>query len=279
MINHYTKEAGVRNLEREIGSIVRKVARDVAEKNGKRKKVYRITAKNVHNYLGVPKYLPEQERTEHEVGVATGLAWTPFGGEILYIETSVLPSKDGKGGGLVLTGQLGDVMKESAQAGLTYARSRADMLGISPAFTRESDVHIHVPAGAIPKDGPSAGITMATAVISALTNRKVRKDIAMTGEITLRGKVLPIGGLKEKTLAAHRNKIFDIIIPKDNVKDLEDIPPVIKNKVTFHPVSSMDEVLELVFVEDKKQEKKPAQEPPKRRNARKESKPAEHAAH
>ena len=279
VINHYTKEAGVRNLEREIGSIVRKVARDVAEKNGKRKKVYRITAKNVHNYLGVPKYLPEQERTEHEVGVATGLAWTPFGGEILYIETSVLPSKDGKGGGLVLTGQLGDVMKESAQAGLTYARSRADMLGISPAFTRESDVHIHVPAGAIPKDGPSAGITMATAVISALTNRKVRKDIAMTGEITLRGKVLPIGGLKEKTLAAHRNKIFDIIIPKDNVKDLEDIPPVIKNKVTFHPVSSMDEVLELVFVEDKKQEKKPAQEPPKRRNARKESKPAEHAAH
>ncbi len=161
VINHYTKEAGVRNLEREIGSIIRKVARDIAEKEGRRKKVYRITAKTVPNYLGVPKYLPEQERTEHEVGVATGLAWTPFGGEILYIETSVLPSKDGKGGGLVLTGQLGDVMKESAQAGLTYARSRADMLGISPAFTRESDVHIHVPAGAIPKDGPSAGITMA----------------------------------------------------------------------------------------------------------------------
>lgn len=280
VINHYTKEAGVRNLEREIGSIVRKVARDVAEKEGKRKKVYRITAKNVSSYLGVPKYMPEQERTEHEVGVATGLAWTPFGGEILYIETSVLPSKEGKGGGLVLTGQLGDVMKESAQAGLTYIRSRADMLNISPAFTRESDVHIHVPAGAIPKDGPSAGITMATAVVSALTNRKVRKDIAMTGEITLRGKVLPIGGLKEKTLAAHRNKIFDIIIPKDNVKDLEDIPPVIKNKVTFHPVNSMDEVLGLVFVEDKKQEKKQtAQEPPKRRSTRKESKPAEHTAH
>jgi ATP-dependent Lon protease len=212
------------------------------------------------------------------VGVATGLAWTPFGGEILYIETSVLPSKEGKGGGLVLTGQLGDVMKESAQAGLTYTRSRADLLGISPAFTRESDVHIHVPAGAIPKDGPSAGITMATAVISALTNRKVRKDIAMTGEITLRGKVLPIGGLKEKTLAAHRNKIFEVIIPKDNVKDLEDIPPVVKNKVTFYPVNSMDEVLDLVFV-DKKQEKKTTQGPPKRRNARKESKHAEQTAH
>jgi ATP-dependent Lon protease len=284
VINHYTKEAGVRNLEREIGSIVRKVARHVAEKEGKRKKVYRITAKTVPNYLGVPKYMPEQERTEHEVGVATGLAWTPFGGEILYIETSVLPSKEGKGGALVLTGQLGDVMKESAQAGLTYARSRADMLGISSAFTRESDVHIHVPAGAIPKDGPSAGITMATAVISALTNRKVRKDIAMTGEITLRGKVLPIGGLKEKTLAAHRNKIFELIIPKDNMKDLEDVPPVIKGKVTFHPVSSMDEVLELVFV-DKKRAKKEAkepparQEPPKRRSTRKEGKPAEQAAH
>ncbi len=278
VINHYTKEAGVRNLEREIGSIVRKVARDVAEKERKRKKVYRITAKTVSNYLGVPKYLPEQERTEHEVGVATGLAWTPFGGEILYIETSVLPSKEGKGGALVLTGQLGDVMKESAQAGLTYTRSRADMLGISPAFTRESDVHIHVPAGAIPKDGPSAGITMATAVISALTNRKVRKDLAMTGEITLRGKVLPIGGLKEKTLAAHRNKIFEIIIPKDNVKDLEDIPPVIKNKVKFHPVNSMDEVLDLVFVNEK-QERKTTQEPPKRRNSRKEGKPAEQTAH
>ena len=279
VVNHYTKEAGVRNLEREIGSIVRKVARDVAEKERKRKKVYRITAKTVPNYLGVPKYLPEQERTEHEVGVATGLAWTPFGGEILYIETSVLPSKEGKGGALVLTGQLGDVMKESAQAGLTYTRSRADMLGISPAFTRESDVHIHVPAGAIPKDGPSAGITMATAVISALTNRKVRKDIAMTGEITLRGKVLPIGGLKEKTLAAHRNKIFEIIIPKDNVKDLEDIPPVIKSKVKFHPVNSMDEVLGLVFVNEKKQERKTTEEPPKRRNSRKESKPAEQTAH
>ncbi|MFY9397688.1 MAG: endopeptidase La [Desulfomonilia bacterium] len=283
VINHYTKEAGVRNLEREIGSIVRKVARDVAEKEGKRKKVYRINAKAVQNYLGVPKYLPEQERTEHEVGVATGLAWTPFGGEILYVETSVLPSKDGKGGGLVLTGQLGDVMKESAQAGLTYARSRADMLGISPAFTRESDVHIHVPAGAIPKDGPSAGITMATAVISALTNRKVRKDIAMTGEITLRGKVLPIGGLKEKALAAHRNKIFEIIIPKENLKDLEDIPPMIKSKITFHPVSSMDEVLKLVFVnekQEKKTEEPPArQTPQKRRNARREGKPAEQAAH
>lgn len=251
LINHYTKEAGVRNLEREIGSICRKVARDIAEKENKRKKVYRVTAGTVSSYLGVQKYLPEQERTEHEVGVATGLAWTQYGGEILYIETSVLPGQDGKGGALVLTGQLGDVMKESAQAGLTYARSRAEKLGISSSFTRENDVHIHVPAGGIPKDGPSAGITMATAVISALTNKAVRKDIAMTGEITLRGKVLPIGGLKEKALAAHRNKIFDIIIPKENEKDLEDIPQVVKNKVRFYPVSSMDEVLKLVFVEEK----------------------------
>ncbi len=248
IINHYTKEAGVRNLEREIGSICRKIARDIAEKEGKRKKNYRVTAKNVHNYLGVQKFLPEQERTEHEVGVSTGLAWTQYGGEILYIEVSVVQSQDGKGGGLVLTGHLGDVMKESAQAGISYIRSRADQLGISPSFNKEKDVHIHVPAGGIPKDGPSAGITMAVATISALTNRAVRKDIAMTGEITLRGKVLPIGGLKEKALAAHRNKIFDIIIPKDNEKDLEDIPSEVRKKINFHPVSNMDEVLELVFV-------------------------------
>ncbi len=269
LINHYTKEAGVRNLEREIGSICRKVARDIAEKEAKRKNVYRISAGSVSSYLGVQKYLPEQERTEHEVGVATGLAWTQYGGEILYIETSVLPGQDGKGGALVLTGQLGDVMKESAQAGLTYARSRAEKLGISSSFTRENDVHIHVPAGAIPKDGPSAGITMATAVISALTNKAVRKDIAMTGEITLRGKVLPIGGLKEKALAAHRNKIFEIIIPKENEKDLEDIPQVVKNKVTFHPVSSMDDVLKLVFVEEKGGGAKPPT--PKRTSVKKQA--------
>ncbi len=261
IINHYTKEAGVRNLEREIGSICRKVARDIAEKGEKRKKVYSINAKSVSRYLGVPKFLPEQERTEHEVGVATGLAWTQYGGEILYIETSILSGSEGKGGALVLTGQLGDVMKESAQAGLTYIRSRADKLGISASFNKENDVHIHVPAGAIPKDGPSAGITMAVAMISALTHRAVRKDVAMTGEITLRGKVLPIGGLKEKTLAAHRNKIFDIIIPKDNEKDLEEIPSTIKKKVSFHPVSSMDEVLELVFVAEE-QDKKPARKAP-----------------
>jgi ATP-dependent Lon protease len=251
LINHYTKEAGVRNLEREIGSICRKVARDIAEKNGKRKKAYRIVAKSVPNYLGVPKFLPEQERKEHEVGVSTGLAWTQFGGEILYIEASVLPCHEGKGGQLVLTGHLGDVMKESAQAGLTYIRSRAKQLGLSDTFNKDNDIHVHVPAGAIPKDGPSAGITMATAVISALTNKALRKDIAMTGEITLRGKVLPIGGLKEKTLAAHRNKIFEIIIPRDNEKDLEEIPPLVKKKLKFYPVSSMDEVLEHVFVKER----------------------------
>ncbi len=257
VINHYTKEAGVRNLEREIGSICRKVARDIAEKEEKRKKLYRITANSVSKYLGAQKFLPEQERMEHEVGVATGLAWTQFGGEILYIETSVIPSAEGKGGGVVLTGKLGDVMKESAQAGMTYIRSRASDLGISSSFNKENDVHIHIPAGAIPKDGPSAGITMASAVASALTNRPMRKDIAMTGEITLRGNVLPIGGLKEKALAAHRYKIFDIIIPKDNVKDLEDIPPQIKKKVNFYPVSTMDEVLDLVLLpEEKKKPKK-----------------------
>ena len=252
VINHYTKEAGVRNLEREIGAICRKVARDIAEKDEKRKKVYRITAGSISKYLGAPKFLPEEEREEHEVGVATGLAWTQYGGEILYIETSVIPSAEGKGGGVVLTGQLGDVMKESAQAGISYIRSRAESLGISSSFNKENDVHIHIPAGAIPKDGPSAGITMASAVASALTNRPLRKDIAMTGEITLRGKVLPIGGLKEKALAAHRNKIFEIIIPKENVKDLEDIPPVVKKKVKFHPVGSMDEVLSLAFVPQEK---------------------------
>ncbi len=255
LINHYTKEAGVRNLEREIGSICRKVARKIAEKNGRRRKLFRISAKNVSAYLGVPKFMPEQERKEHEVGVSTGLAWTQFGGEILYIEASVLPCQEGKGGQLVLTGHLGDVMKESAQAGMTYIRSRAKQFGISETFNKDNDIHVHIPAGAIPKDGPSAGITMATAVVSALTNRAVRKDIAMTGEITLRGKVLPIGGLKEKTLAAHRNKIFDIIIPKENEKDLEEIPPVVKKKLTFHPVSSMDDVLKYVFVDDKAEPK------------------------
>jgi len=255
LINHYTKEAGVRNLEREIGAICRKVARDIAEKNGKRKKVYRISAGRVSSYLGVQKFMPEQERKEHEIGVSTGLAWTQFGGEILYIEASVLKCGEGKGGNLVLTGHLGDVMKESAQAGLTYIRSRAKHLGLSDTFNKDNDIHVHVPAGAIPKDGPSAGITMATAVISALTSKAVRKDIAMTGEITLRGKVLPIGGLKEKTLAAHRNKIFEIIIPKDNEKDLEDIPPQVKKRVKFYPVSSMDDVLKHVFVQEKAAEK------------------------
>ncbi|MEA2100981.1 MAG: endopeptidase La [Thermodesulfobacteriota bacterium] len=251
VINHYTREAGVRNLEREIGSICRKIAKNIVENEDKSKDVYRVSAKGVSRYLGVPRFMPEQERKEHEIGVSTGLAWTQFGGEILYIETTVLAGEEGKGkgGALVLTGQLGDVMKESAQAGLTYIRSRADSLGISRTFSKDDDVHIHVPAGGIPKDGPSAGITMTVAMVSALTGKAVRKDIAMTGEITLRGRVLPIGGLKEKALAAHRNKIFDIIIPKENEKDLEEIPKQIKKKVKFYPVNSMDEVLEYVFVE------------------------------
>jgi ATP-dependent Lon protease len=191
--------------------------------------------------------LPERERKKHEIGVATGLAWTQFGGEILYVEASALPGSNGKGT-LMLTGHLGDVMKESAQAGISYIRSRVDQLDITPTFNNDKDIHVHVPGGAIPKDGPSAGITMAVAVISALTNKPIRKDIAMTGEITLRGRILPIGGLKEKALAAHRNKIFEIIIPYENEKDLEDIPPTVKKRVKFHPAKTMDDVLDLVFV-------------------------------
>ena len=197
MIAEYTKEAGLRNLEREIASICRKVARKVAE--GKTE-LTRVNRANIHGFLGAPKFLPEAEQEHHEIGVATGLAWTSTGGEILYVEASLSRGR----GNLTLTGQLGDVMKESAQAAVSYARAHAKELGIEADFYQKLDIHIHVPAGAIPKDGPSAGITMATALISALTRRPVSRDVAMTGEITLRGRVLPIGGLKEKSLAAFR---------------------------------------------------------------------------
>ena len=197
IISHYTREAGVRNLEREIANLCRKVAKRVAE--GKAES-FALVAKNVHKYLGVPKYLPEEEMKVNEVGVATGLAWTEAGGDVIYVEATMMKGK----GNLTLTGQLGDVMKESAQAALSYIKSRASGLGLSDDLFSNIDMHIHVPAGAIPKDGPSAGITMATSIASALTGRPVRKDVAMTGEVTLRGRVLPIGGLKEKTLAAKR---------------------------------------------------------------------------
>ncbi len=236
IISQYTQEAGLRNLERELASICRKVARKVAE--GKKEKT-KINAKNVHQFLGPPSFLPDEERERNEVGVATGLAWTETGGEILHVEASTTPGK----GALILTGHLGDVMKESAQAALTYARSRGKAYRIRPNDLNNREIHIHVPAGAIPKDGPSAGITMAVALISTLTGIPIRKDAAMTGEITLRGRVLPIGGLKEKALAALRNHIKDVIIPYQNKKDLSDLPAYLRKKMNFHPVKHMDEVL------------------------------------
>jgi len=236
VISQYTREAGVRNLEREIGHLCRKVARKIAEgETG----LFTITPSNLHQYLGVPKYLPEVEREKDEVGVVTGLAWTETGGDVLYIEATTMRGK----GNLTLTGHLGDVMKESAHAALTYVRSRAGELGIKTEQFGKTDVHIHVPAGAIPKDGPSAGVTMATALASVFTNAPVKKDLAMTGEVTLRGRVLPIGGLKEKTLAAKRAGIKTMIIPKQNEKDLDDIPKNLKKDMKFIFVETMDEVI------------------------------------
>jgi ATP-dependent Lon protease len=236
VITHYTREAGVRNLEREIANLCRKVARKIAE--GQVRK-YTITSSNLSKYLGVHKYLPEEEIKKDEVGVSTGLAWTESGGDIIYIESTIMKGK----GALMLTGQLGDVMKESAHAALSYIRSRAKALGISNSVFSNNDIHIHVPAGGIPKDGPSAGITMATSIASAFTGRAVYKSIAMTGEVTLRGRVLPIGGLKEKSLAAKRMGINTVIIPKRNEKDLEDIPKYIRKDMQFIPVETMDDVL------------------------------------
>jgi ATP-dependent Lon protease len=236
IIQQYTREAGVRNLEREIAHLCRKVARKVAEgETG----LFTITQTNLHKYLGAPKFLPEEERTKDEIGVVTGLAWTETGGDILYIEATTMRGK----GTLTLTGHLGDVMKESAHAALTYVRSRAQELGISPDQFGKTDVHIHVPAGAIPKDGPSAGVTMATALASVFTNQPVKRDLAMTGEVTLRGRVLPIGGLKEKTLAARRAGIHTVIVPKQNQKDLEEVPKEVRKDMKFVFVETMDDVI------------------------------------
>lgn len=236
IIGKYTREAGLRNLEREIGTICRKVARKVAEGE---KREFRINTAAVGRYLGPPKYLRDEEMKQNEIGVATGLAWTPVGGEVLFIESTIMKGK----GGLTLTGQLGDVMKESVQAALSYIRSKEAELELSEDFFHEMEIHVHVPAGAIPKDGPSAGITMATALVSALTKTPVRKDVAMTGEITLRGKVLPIGGLKEKILAAIRAGVTTAIIPEQNRKDLEDIPRHILKKIKIVTAKSIDDVL------------------------------------
>ena len=241
IISNYTREAGLRNLEREIGKVCRKTARRIAEGG---KGPYTISGMTLSRYLGPPKYLPESEaETIDQPGMATGLAWTEVGGEILYVEVSIL-----KGSGkLIMTGHLGDVMKESAQAALTFCRSREKNLKLSEKYFEEVDIHVHVPAGAIPKDGPSAGVTMATALYSALSQKKVKKNIAMTGEITLRGRVLPIGGLKEKALAALRTGIRTVIIPEQNKNDLVEIPKPLRQKMRFVPVKNMDQIFSLVF--------------------------------
>ena len=236
VIIHYTQEAGLRNLERELGALCRKAARRIAEGE---EGPFNITRANLHRYLGPPRFLPDGDLDKDEIGVATGLAWTQVGGETLAVEASLMRGK----GQLTLTGQLGEVMRESAQAALSYARSRADKLNLEPDFYEKLDIHLHVPAGATPKDGPSAGITMGTALISALTQIPVRRDVAMTGEITLRGKILPIGGLKEKAIAAVRARLKKVIIPQANKKDLGEIPKYVKRKLKFVPVTNMDEVL------------------------------------
>jgi ATP-dependent Lon protease len=248
MISEYTREAGLRNIEREVASVCRKVARKVASG---RKEPSIITPGKLEEYLGIPKFLAEAEQETDEVGVATGLAWTPVGGEILYIETSIMKGK----GALSLTGQLGDVMKESAQAALSYARSRSAELDIDVDF-KTIDIHIHVPSGGIPKDGPSAGVTMAASLISALTKTPVSKDVAMTGEITLRGRVLPVGGVKEKCLAALRAKITTIVVPEMNKKDLSEIPKDVRKKLHFITVKHMDEVLKAVLKKRRRSTKK-----------------------
>ncbi len=240
IIHDYTREAGVRNLERQIASVCRKVARDVA--SGK-EEMHKITSENVPDYLGPQKYYSEVKERTAMSGVATGLAWTPTGGDVLFVEATGMPG-DNK---LTLTGQLGDVMKESAQAALSYARSRAKDLDISPSKFSKTDIHIHVPAGAIPKDGPSAGVTITTALISLLKDKPVRNDIAMTGEITLRGKVLPVGGIKEKVLAARRAGIKKVILPDKNKNDVEEISEHDKKGMQFYPVESLDQVLELAL--------------------------------
>lgn len=259
IVNFYTREAGLRNLEREIANVCRKIARKIAEGE---KKVPRVTAKNLNKFLGVARILPDYDNRKDEVGVATGLAWTPYGGDVLYIEATPMEGK----GNLLLTGQLGDVMKESGQAAMSYFRSRAAKFGLSENFYFSKDIHVHVPAGAIPKDGPSAGVTMASALVSALTGIPVRADVAMTGEITLRGRVLPIGGLKEKSLAALRARIYTIIAPEQNQKDLDEIPKHIRRRLEFKFVKHMDEVLRLALKEYPNADNVPPGEPDNPKN-------------
>ncbi|MFR3031720.1 MAG: S16 family serine protease, partial [Blautia sp.] len=236
IINGYTKEAGVRNLERKIGQICRKTAWEILE--GEKQKVI-VTTKNLDHYLGQERYTYQMANKRDEVGIVRGLAWTSAGGDTLQIEVNVMPGK----GELVLTGQLGDVMKESARAGISYIRSVATDYEIAPEFFKEHDIHIHIPEGAVPKDGPSAGITMATAMLSAITDTPVKAEVAMTGEITLRGRVLPIGGLKEKLLAAKYAKIKTVLVPKENKSDITEMSEEIKSGLDIHLVDNMGEVL------------------------------------
>ncbi|HQG66757.1 MAG TPA: endopeptidase La [Smithella sp.] len=244
IIRQYTREAGVRNLEREIASVCRKVAREIVS-DGLTKKVI-VTSKGIPKYLGVPKFRHGETEEKNQIGLTTGLAWTEIGGELLAIEASVMEGT----GRMVMTGKLGDVMQESVQAALTYIRARAERFGLAKNFYKKIDIHIHVPEGAIPKDGPSAGIAMATSIASVLMKKKVRADLAMTGEITLRGRVLPIGGLKEKILAAHRGNLKTVVIPKDNEKDLAEVPQNVKKALKIVFVEHIDEVLDIAFVKD-----------------------------
>ncbi len=244
IINSYTREAGVRNLERQIAAICRGVAKDVAMvKDISRIKSKTITEREVEEYLGVKKFFPELAERINETGIAIGLAWTPMGGDILFIEASKMKGK----GNLNLTGQLGDIMKESAQAAMSYIRAKSEDFGIENAFHEKYDIHIHIPAGAIPKDGPSAGVTLYSALLSLLTGQKIRSDIAMTGEITLRGLVLPVGGIKEKVLAANRAGIKTVLLPKKNEQDLVEIPEQIRSEMKFHFLEKMGDIIDLAF--------------------------------
>jgi ATP-dependent Lon protease len=249
IIRNYTREAGVRSLEREIASICRKVAREIVTDN--KTKLVTVTSRNLQKYLGVFKYRFGETEDKASVGLTVGLAWTEFGGELLVIEASIMPGT----GKVIMTGKLGDVMQESVQAALTYVRARAEQFNLKENFHKEMDIHIHVPEGAIPKDGPSAGIAMATSIASIFTKRRVRADLAMTGEITLRGRVLPIGGLKEKLLAAHRGNIKTVIIPKDNQKDLAEVPQNVLSALEMVLVDHVDEVLETALLPADTEEK------------------------
>jgi ATP-dependent Lon protease len=242
IIRSYTREAGVRTLEREIASVIRKAARILVQ--NKKRKTVKIDAAEIEKMLGKKKFRHEQLREDRDKGIATGLAWTPYGGDILQIEVSVFPG----GGKLELTGKLGEVMSESARTALSVVKSRADKFGIPAYMFKDNDIHLHVPEGAVPKDGPSAGITMTTALMSALSGLDVNCRVAMTGEITLRGRVLPVGGIKEKVLAAHRAGVKEIVLPSANEKDLTDIPADVKNETRFHLVDNIDQVLETVII-------------------------------